>query len=61
MDASTLLFCGLAAFFTKAELRLHNHTASTTVQATAILNVPRPFLIKLLSEWALPYRKVGKH
>ena len=33
----------------------------TTVQAAEILNVLRPFLIKLLTEGALPYRKVGKH
>jgi excisionase family DNA binding protein len=33
----------------------------TTVQASEILNVSRPFLIKLLSEGSLPYRKVGKH
>jgi excisionase family DNA binding protein len=33
----------------------------TTVQAANILNVSRPFLIKLLEERALPYRKVGAH
>ena len=38
-----------------------DHAEVTTVEAATILNVSRPFLIKLLEEKAIPHRLVGKH
>ncbi|MCI0709188.1 MAG: helix-turn-helix domain-containing protein [Chloroflexi bacterium] len=45
--------CGIMVIPIDAEL--------TTVEAADILNVSRPFLIRLLEENKIPYRKVGKH
>jgi excisionase family DNA binding protein len=60
--AVTLLMDILDAMASGQVLTLISENAElTTMQAADILNVSRPFLIKLLEEGQIPYRKVGKH
>ncbi len=60
--AVTLLMDILGAMASGQGLTLIPEDAElTTVQAADILHMSRPFLIKLLEEGQIPYRKVGKH
>ncbi|KXK18733.1 MAG: DNA binding domain protein, excisionase family [Chloroflexi bacterium OLB15] len=61
-EAVELLMRILEAFASGRGVTLiPNNAELTTVQAAEILNVSRPFLIKLLEEQKIPYRLVGKH
>jgi excisionase family DNA binding protein len=60
--AVTLLAGILEAMAAGREVTIVPENAElSTAEAASLLNVSRPFLIKLLDEGAIPHRKVGTH
>lgn len=58
----TLLVDVLAAVAAGSDVAIvPRKTELTTVEAADLLNVSRPFLIRLLDAGAIPHRKVGTH
>lgn len=58
----TLLVDVLAAVAAGSDVAIvPRKTELTTVEAADLLNVSRPFLIRLLDSGAIPHRKVGTH
>ena len=61
-DAAAPLIDILEAIVTKQGITITvERDELTTERAAEILNVSRPFLINLLDEGKIPYRKVGRH
>ena len=60
--AVALLVDVLEAMAAGRGVTLVPHNAElTTAQAAEVLNVSRPFVIKLLEQEKIPHRKVGRH
>jgi excisionase family DNA binding protein len=61
-SAIVVLYQALLATAAGRRVTLAQETQElSTHQAAEVLNVSRPFLIKLLEQGAIPYRRVGRH